>query len=160
MSGLQYCLSYLWLPHCQGWQASNGTRGRTWGLLSLLPGASSSFRCSIGHMVITLCGALITPNLNFWGGNVDPLSMKMVRWMTGKVVPLPFEGQLGCQQKDAPTREYLPEGCLARSTLVEGKLLVEELDPQMDLKPASYEIQAQMQWGRAWIWWGFPHPAD
>ena len=35
------------------------------------------------------CGELCSlPTSNFWGGNVGPLSMKMVGWIPGRVVPL------------------------------------------------------------------------
>ena len=88
-------------------------------------------------MVITLCGAVLTPNLNIWRGNTGPVSVKMVGWITGENGPtFSLKEWLG-QQKDVLTRVYLPGGCLAWKTLVEGKSLVEESEPQMDLESAQ-----------------------
>ena len=43
--------------------------------------------CPESVLVIVPCGAMFTPNLNFWRDNRSPLNVKTVRWVTGKVVP-------------------------------------------------------------------------
>ena len=72
----------------------------------------------------------------------------MNNWESGPTFPL--EEWLG-QQKDVLTREYLPGGCLAKKTLVEGTSPVEKSEPPVDLELASHKAQAQAQWGRAQI---------
>ena len=70
-----------------GWPSS-GTGGRAGGLSSWLSRDSPGLWCWVRHMVIALCGAMFTPNPDFWRGNVSPLNVKTVRWATGRVVPL------------------------------------------------------------------------
>ena len=63
--------------------SSSETGGMAGGLSLWLSRVSPGLWCWVGHMVVTPSGAMFTANLNFWRGN-----MRMVRWVTGSVVPL------------------------------------------------------------------------
>ena len=72
----------------------------------------SSLQYQFGHVFVTTCRAVLTPNLYLWGTDVGPLAMMITERATGRVVPL-FLWRAGSRLK-----EWVPHGeCPQRQDL-------------------------------------------
>ena len=69
----------------------------------------------------------------------------------------PFGG-MARPAKGHPNKGVPARGMSGKEDTGGGTLLVEELEPQMDLESANHEAQAQLD--RAWIWWRCCHPVE